>query len=191
MAMASMQAALRKKSSKRRSSNTRNFIELVVLTALVCVGNRSDVESMFHVFNAHHISNWGIAYIAGFIITVYEALWALISTALDRDASIREVLLRLVYCFLYTLVIFTALYFAFGTRKNFLSDGGGTYLSHFQAFYFALGTLGTGTGDISARSELMQCFQAIQMTVDLVLIVIAATLATNRFGSRAESAKTW
>ena len=80
------------------------------------------------------------------------------------------------HCFLFLLGVFSFLYFAYGTTANF-----NVPLTHFDAFYFALGTLMTGTGNINGVSDVARYLQAAQMGLDLILIGFAASLAVSRF----------
>ena len=75
------------------------------------------------------------------------------------------------------LLLFTAIYWTYGTRKNFSIS-----LSHFDAFYVALGNLTTaGTGNISAISEQARAIQALQMILDFALIAIVFSLILTRY----------
>ena len=64
---------------------------------------------------------------------------------------------------------FSYFYWYYGTKENF-----STNLTHFDAFYFTIGTLGTGTGSISATNTPSRVLQIIQMTTDFILIVLIA-----------------
>jgi hypothetical protein len=65
--------------------------------------------------------------------------------------------------------IFSYFYWYYGTAKNFSIS-----LTHFDALYFAIGTLGTGTGTISASNTTGRVLQSVQMTTDFILIVLIA-----------------
>jgi len=83
----------------------------------------------------------------------------------------------LVYLFSLVLQLFSYIYWAAGTTKNF-----NTSLTHFDSFYFALGTLTTaGSGTISVTSETARHIQALQMTLDLLLIGFAVALILSRY----------
>ena len=56
-------------------------------------------------------------------------------------------------------------------------------LSHFDAFYFALGTLTTGTGNISAISETSRRIQTAQMGIDFLLIGFIVALLVARYST--------
>jgi hypothetical protein len=56
-------------------------------------------------------------------------------------------------------------------------------LSHLDAFYFALGTLTTGTGNISAISETSRRIQTTQMVIDLVFIGFIVALVMARYST--------
>jgi hypothetical protein len=83
------------------------------------------------------------------------------------------------------LEIFSALYWAYGTKKNFSFP-----LSHLDAFYFALGTLTTaGTGNIVAISETSRWIQAAQLGLDLLLVVFIVALVMARYSALFNGAK--
>jgi hypothetical protein len=86
--------------------------------------------------------------------------------------------LVLVYFFVILLEIFTQLYWSYGTSKNFSIP-----LSHLDALYFALGTLTTGTGNISAISETSRRFQTAQMGIDFLLIGFIVALLVARYST--------
>jgi hypothetical protein len=86
--------------------------------------------------------------------------------------------LVLVYLFALLLEIFTFLYWSNGTSKNFSIP-----LSHLDALYFALGTLTTGTGNISAISETSRRIQTAQMGIDFLLIGFIVALLVARYSA--------
>jgi hypothetical protein len=91
----------------------------------------------------------------------------------------------LVYAFATVLEAFSALYWAYGTEKNF-----GIPLSHLDAFYFALGTLTTaGTGNIAAKSETGRAIQTVQLGFDLVFIGFIIALVVARYSALFNSAQ--
>ena len=97
-----------------------------------------------------------------------------------RAERFRPVLtaLVLVYSFVFLLEIFTDLYWSNGTSKNFSIP-----LSHLDALYFALGTLTTGTGNISAISETSRRIQTAQMGIDFLLIGFIVALLVARYST--------
>lgn len=83
----------------------------------------------------------------------------------------------LAYLFSLILQLFSYIYWTYGTTKNFSTD-----LTHFDSFYFALGTLTTvGSGTITATSETVRQIQAVQMGLDLLLIGFAVTVILARY----------
>jgi hypothetical protein len=86
--------------------------------------------------------------------------------------------LVLAYGFAMLLEIFSLIYWSNGTSRNFSIP-----LSHLDAFYFALGTLTTGTGNISAISETSRRIQTTQMVIDLVFIGFIVALVMARYST--------
>jgi Ion channel len=87
--------------------------------------------------------------------------------------------LFLAYVLSLLLQLFSYMYWAYGTTRNF-----SIRLSHLDSFYFALGTLTTaGTGNISAISETARRLQTLQMGLDLVLIGFVVALALARYSN--------
>jgi Ion channel len=85
--------------------------------------------------------------------------------------------LFLAYLFSLVLQLFSYIYWTYGTTKNFSAN-----LTHFDSFYFALGTLTTvGSGTITANSETARQIQAVQMGLDLLLIGFAVTVILARY----------
>jgi Ion channel len=85
--------------------------------------------------------------------------------------------LFLAYLFSLILQLFSYIYWTYGTTKNF-----SVHLTHFDSFYFALGTLTTvGSGTITANSETARQIQAVQMGLDLLLIGFAVTITLARY----------
>ena len=83
------------------------------------------------------------------------------------------------------LLIFSEIYWSYGTAKNF-----GINLSHLDAFYFALGTFTTaGTGNISATSEQARGIQTLQMGLGFLIIGIVFTLGVTRYYDYLKSPK--
>jgi hypothetical protein len=70
---------------------------------------------------------------------------------------------------------FAWIYWINGTRQNF-----GISLSHLDAVYFVLGTLTTGTGNISAITELSRAIQTAQIVCDFALLVFGAGVVVSR-----------
>jgi hypothetical protein len=91
----------------------------------------------------------------------------------------RPVLTALFLAYLFSLILqlFSYIYWTYGTTKNFSAN-----LTHFDSFYFALGTLTTvGSGTITANSETVRQVQAVQMGLDLLLIGFAVTVILARY----------
>lgn len=115
----------------------------------------------------------GVAYII-ILLIVLPLVWLAVSK------RFRPVVTGIVlaYGFAILLETFTLAYWYNGTSKNF-----GIPLSHFDAFYFALGTLTTGTGNVSAMTEASRRIQTTQMVVDLVFIGFIVALLMARYSS--------
>jgi Ion channel len=91
----------------------------------------------------------------------------------------RPVLTALFLAYLFSLILqlFSYIYWTYGTTKNFSAN-----LTHFDSFYFALGTLTTvGSGTITANSETARQIQGVQMGLDLLLIGFAVTVILARY----------
>jgi hypothetical protein len=74
------------------------------------------------------------------------------------------------------LLLFSVLYWQYGSKLNF-----NIKLSRFDAIYFTLGTLSTaGTGNIVAISETARVIQALQMGVDIGLMVLLVGILVSR-----------
>lgn len=90
----------------------------------------------------------------------------------------------LVYVFDQLVEAFAFLYWSYGGAHNFTSP-----LSHLDSLYFALGTLSTaGTGNIAAVSDSAKRIQAVQMGLDIALLLFAVAIVvagiTNRIAER-------
>jgi hypothetical protein len=93
--------------------------------------------------------------------------------------DLQLVFISLINIFFLIIIDFGYLYWGFGTRANF-----NITLSHFDAIYFALGTLTTvGAGSIEATSETARVIQSAQMFIDVALVLFAAGLIIGRASS--------
>lgn len=94
--------------------------------------------------------------------------------------STKKITLSFIYGVNILLIIFSYVYWLFGSKQNFSSP-----LTKFDAFYFALGNLTTaGTGSINAISELGRILQAIQIIIDSVVMLFIFSLVISRFTSK-------
>lgn len=76
------------------------------------------------------------------------------------------------------LLMFSSLYWSYGTAHNFNHP-----LRRLDSIYFAAGTLTTvGTGNLVATSETARSIQLAQMLLDFVLVVVVVGLFFLRFG---------
>jgi hypothetical protein len=121
----------------------------------------------------------GVAYII-ILLIVLPLVWLAVSK------RFRPVVTGIVlaYGFVILLETFTLAYWLNGTSRNF-----GIPLSHFDAFYFALGTLTTGTGNVSAMTEASRRIQTTQMVIDLVFIGFIVALLMARYSSLFDRSK--
>ena len=95
---------------------------------------------------------------------------------LIKRANGWSVAIMFVNALLTIIGVFASIYWDSGGIHNF------TYkLSHLDAVYFTLGTLTTGTGNISAISEYSRGVQTIQLVCDLALMGFAAAVVFGRF----------
>lgn len=109
---------------------------------------------------------------------VVFAILPLIALAISRRFRPVVTALVLGYGFAILLEFFSDLYWSYGTSRNFSIP-----LSHLDAFYFALGTLTTGTGNISAISETSRRIQTAQMVIGLVFIGFVVALVMARYST--------
>jgi hypothetical protein len=115
----------------------------------------------------------GAAYLVIFL-AILPLIW------LAASKRFRPVVTALVLAsgFAILLETFALVYWSHGTSRNFSIP-----LSHFDAFYFALGTLTTGTGNISAMSEASRRIQTTQLVIDLVFIGFIVALLMARYST--------
>jgi len=115
----------------------------------------------------------GVVYVVIFLV-ILPLIW------LAASRRFRPVVTAVVlaYGFAVLLETFTLVYWSHGTSRNF-----GMPLSHFDAFYFALGTLTTGTGNISAVTEASRRIQTTQMVIDLAFIGFIVALLMARYST--------
>jgi Ion channel len=122
----------------------------------------------------------GVVLIVLFIAVSIVAVGALfLHNKMAGDYVLRLVVISLINVLVFTVAIFSYLYWGYGTRANF-----NITLSHVDAIYFALGTLTTaGTGSIEATSETARTIQGAQMAIDIGLVLFAAGLIIGRASS--------
>lgn len=121
-----------------------------------------------------HISAWAILSI---VVALLLNLVFIIASVMPSDTI--GVIQIYVSTFLVLIGTFSYFYWEYGTAKDFTIS-----LTHFDAFYFAIGTLGTGTGYISAMSTTSRVLQSVQMTADFILIVFIAGIIIARISSK-------
>lgn len=120
-----------------------------------------------------HISAWAILSI---VVALAVNLVFLIFSV--RPSDLVGVISIFVSAVLVVTGTFSYYYWEYGTTKDFTIS-----LTHFDAFYFAIGTLSTGTGNISATSTISRVLQSAQMTTDFILIVFIAGIIIARVSS--------
>lgn len=115
----------------------------------------------------------GAAYVV-ILIAILPLIW------LAASRRFRPVVAALVlaYGFAVLLETFTLVHWSHGSSRDFSMP-----LSHFDAFYFALGTLTTGSGNVSAISEASRRIQTTQMVIDLVFIGFIVALLMARYSA--------
>ena len=121
-----------------------------------------------------HISAWAIFSI---VLALAVNLIFIILSVLPSDGI--GVIPIFVSAVLVLIGTFSYYYWEYGTTKDFTIN-----LTHFDAFYFAIGTLTTGTGYISAMSTTSRVLQSVQMTTDFILIVFIAAIIIARISSK-------
>jgi hypothetical protein len=121
-----------------------------------------------------HISAWAIL----FIILALAVHLVLIILAV-RPSDLIGVIPIFVSTVLVVIGTFSYFYWQYGTAKEFHIS-----LTHFDAFYFSIGTLSTGTGNISAISTASRVLQSMQMITDFILIAFVAAAIFARISSR-------
>jgi hypothetical protein len=82
--------------------------------------------------------------------------------------------------FCLTTANFGALYWHYGTTRNF-----NVTMSRVDSIYFALGTLTTaGTGNIAPVSQLARSLVSMQMVLDFILVAGGVSLAIAMLGEK-------
>jgi Ca2+/Na+ antiporter len=122
-------------------------------------------------------SDSGVWFSVGFGVVVSAIMLALLLRATQAERISRWGLAVLsTYALMATVFVFASLYWYNGEPPNFNQP-----LTHLDAIYFALGTLSTaGTGSLNATTEVTRAIQSVQMVVDLVLVLVAITMAVAR-----------
>jgi hypothetical protein len=123
-----------------------------------------------------HISVWAIPSIA--LALVVNLVLIIISV---RPSDLIGVIPIFVSAVLVVIGTFSYFYWEYGTAKEFHIN-----LTHFDAFYFAIGTLGTGTGNIAAVNTTSRVLQSVQMITDFILIVFIAAVIIGRVSSKSK-----
>ena len=121
-----------------------------------------------------HISAWAI-----FSIVLALAVNLAFIILFVRPSDLIGVIPIFVSAILVVIGTFSYLYWEYGTTKEFHIN-----LTHFDAFYFTIGTLSTGTGNISAISTTSRALQTVQMITDFILIVLVAGAIFGRIFSK-------
>jgi hypothetical protein len=121
-----------------------------------------------------HISAWAI-----FSIVLALGVNLVLIIIAVRPSDLIGVIPIFVSAVLVVIGTFSYFYWEYGTTKEFSIN-----LTHFDAFYFAIGTLGTGTGNISAISTTSRVLQSVQMITDFILIVFIAGAIIARISSK-------
>jgi hypothetical protein len=121
-----------------------------------------------------HISAWAIVSI---VLALLVNLALIIISV--RPSDLVGVIQIFVSAVLVVIGTFSYFYWEYGTAKEFHIN-----LTHFDAFYFAIGTLSTGTGNISAISTTSRVLQSVQMITDFILIVFIAAAIFARISSK-------
>jgi hypothetical protein len=121
-----------------------------------------------------HISAWAITFI---VLALAVNLFLIVLSV--RPSDLIGVIPIFVSAVLIVIGTFSYFYWEHGTAKEFHIT-----LTHFDAFYFAIGTLSTGTGNISAISTTSRVLQSLQMITDFILIVFVAAAIFARISTR-------
>jgi hypothetical protein len=121
-----------------------------------------------------HISAWAILSI---VLALAVNLVLIVLSV--RPSDLIGVIPVFVSAVLVVIGTFSYYYWEYGTTKEFHIK-----LTHFDAFYFAIGTLSTGTGNISAISTTSRVLQSLQMITDFILIVFIAAAIFARISKR-------
>jgi hypothetical protein len=130
------------------------------------------------IFTDRSRGNVSWPYIISWVVIVILYIGLIINGVL-RGSDLLQLTFRLIFIVVFVMEVFSSTYWSYGVPPNFNIP-----LTHLDAFYFMLGTLSTaGTGTINATSELARGLQAVQMAVDLGLVVFAVSLVVSRFVS--------
>jgi len=125
----------------------------------------------------------GLTTIAPWAIGIVLGIFSLIQGGVLL--GIFETIVNIEFVFSMLLALFSTLYWNYGSATNF-----SIILSRLDAVYFAIGTLTTaGTGNIAPISQTARGIQALQMILDLGLVVFAITLVLAAFSSRPKKAR--
>jgi hypothetical protein len=135
------------------------------------------------LFTNGHVQDSGVIgtyiTIATYVLTVSLFISGSITMARNRNISLGIVATFFMSVFFFLVGNFSYVYWSYGSTANF--DVG---LTRLDAIYFVIGTLTTaGTGNINATSELMRGIQALQMVLDVWLVVVALGVLVARLSS--------
>jgi hypothetical protein len=126
----------------------------------------------------HHVIDIYVE-IAVYILTLSLFISGSIAMARSRNINLGIAGAFFMSVFFFLVGNFSYVYWSFGSTANFSVS-----LTRLDAIYFAIGTLTTaGTGNINATSELMRGIQALQMVLDVGLVVVALGVLVARLSS--------
>lgn len=117
-----------------------------------------------------------IAIVAVFGLVALANIVAIIAQHRGVIRSPTGIYVDLAYYLVVFIWMFSLVYWAYGTAKNFSVP-----LTRLDALYFTIGTLSSaGTGNLAPASQLARGIQTLQMILDLGFILVAVTLVVAR-----------
>jgi hypothetical protein len=117
--------------------------------------------------------------VAVYVLTLSLFISGSIAMVRSRSSNLGIAAVFFMSVFFFLVGNFSYVYWSYGSTANFSVS-----LTRLDAIYFAIGTLTTaGTGNINATSELMRGIQALQMVLDLGLVVVALGVLVARLSS--------
>jgi hypothetical protein len=120
---------------------------------------------------------WSFFVVAPVVLVLGTAVVAL-ATPANRERAF--VALTLVITGVLVLLVFSRLYYAYGTPEHF-----GAELSHGDALYMALGTMTTaGTGTLAPHDALARTITSVQMSVDLAFLTVIVGVGLTLFSPK-------
>jgi hypothetical protein len=118
---------------------------------------------------------------AGYVLVAAGLVVVLAQGVRAAELQPSEMMLFLVVVLSELLWCFAQLYWDYGTTRNFTIA---KPLNHFEAIYFAVGTLTTvGTGTIYPKSDTARALQTSQMAVGFALVVFVIGAIAARYFS--------